>query len=383
MRKWKLHIPRAVLEVKLPQEVFKTPKAMELVIAGLDGVWEDLNRRDRWIRGQILDWFSLEIAGTAGEIHFYVETAQKHISLVESLVYAQYPDAEVLEVEDYTALVPPDIPNKNWDLWGCDMRLQKENAYPLRTYLEFEETLEEKRHDTISSIAEACNTLRPHEHIWIQFVISPTETKGALREEGEKLIQKLMKRPEKKKEGSGLLDPLTLMSREIFRMVGLAGEEEEEKEERLLLPELTLSPGERLAVLGVETKISKVAFETMVRFVYFGRRDVYDKSNISSIFGYFEQFNTFNSNRIRLNSKTYTKRSHFFLRGLRYRFRQMRLFQWYKMRDTLPGKISPEFMLNAEELATMFHFPGQTVKAPIMPRVESKKVPPPPGLPIE
>ena len=381
-RKWKLHIPRTVLEVKIPQEVFKTPKAMEYVIAGFDGVWEQLNRRDRWIRGQILDWFSLEIVGTAGEIHFYIEAPTKHVHLVESLIYSQYPDAEVLEVEDYTQFVPPDIPNKDWELWGCDLRFQKENPYPLRRYLEFEEMVEERRLDPIASIAEACNKLRRNEHIWIQFIISPTDDRGALREEGEKLVQKLMKRPEKQQE-SGLMGPLTLMGQELAGMFGLAAEKKDEKPELPTWPELTLSPGERDVLKAIEEKINKTAFETMIRFVYFARKDVYDKSNISAIFGYFEQFNTFNANRIRLNSRTYTKRSHFMFRNLRYRFRQMRLFQWYKMRDTLPGTISPEFLLNAEELATMFHFPGQTVKAPTMPRVETRKAAPPAGLPIE
>ena len=41
------------------------------------------------------------------------------------------------------------------------------------------------------------------------------------------------------------------------------------------------------------------------------------------------------------------------------------------------------FILNTEELATIFHLPGLEVKAPLFPRVEAKKGQPPAGLAIE
>ena len=381
MKKYLPSLTFALLEIKLPQEVLKTPKAMEYVIVTLNGVWEDLNRRDRWLRGELLPFFSLEIAGTAGEIHFYINTERKYISLVESAVYSQYPDAEVLEVPDYTNAVPPDIPNKDWDLWGTDMRLQKENPYPLRTYIEFEEMVEERRLDPVASIAEAMNNLRVGEHIWIQFIITPSETMGALRKEGEAIVQKLMNRPAIKETGA-LASAAHVFSEQFMTLFGKQPEEEA-KADVLWSPEWNLSPGERATVQAVEMKTSKTAFLTMVRFLYIGKRDVFEKSSIAAIFAYFDHFNTFNFNRIRLNSKTYSKNSFFFFRGLRNRFRKFRLLQWYKWRSDLPGGISPLFFLNVEELATMFHFPGQIVQAPTMPRVETRKAPPPSGLPIE
>lgn len=380
----KVYVPKlrfALLEVKIPQEVLKTPKAMEYVLVALHGVWEDLNRRDRWLRGQFLPSFSLEIAGTAGEIHFYIQTQKKYISLVEAEVYSQYPDAEILEVEDYTNTVPPDIPNKDWDMWGTDMRLQRESPYPLRTYVDFEEMVEERRLDPVASIAEVMNKLRVGEHMWIQIIITPSEIMGELRKEGEKVIATLMKRTVKA-EKKGLYALASLFTEQMMILAGRPPEQEK-KEDLLFSPEWNLSPGERDVVKAVEMKTSKVSFLTMVRFLYIGRRDVFQKSNIAAIFAFFDQFNTFNLNRIRLNSKTYTKNSFFLFRGLRNRFRKARLLQWYKWRSDLPGNISPFFFLNVEELATLFHFPGQIVQAPTMPRVTTRKAPPPSGLPIE
>ena len=49
------------------------------------------------------------------------------------------------------------------------------------------------------------------------------------------------------------------------------------------------------------------------------------------------------------------------------------------------GKIDKgRFVLDTEELATLFHFPGKTVApASFMPRIEAKKGEAPPGLPME
>ena len=40
------------------------------------------------------------------------------------------------------------------------------------------------------------------------------------------------------------------------------------------------------------------------------------------------------------------------------------------------------FVLNTEELATMWHFPGQILKVPTLERIESKEASPPPNLPM-
>ena len=40
------------------------------------------------------------------------------------------------------------------------------------------------------------------------------------------------------------------------------------------------------------------------------------------------------------------------------------------------------YVLNVEELATLFHFPTFEVTAPVAPRVEAKRGKPPSGLPI-
>lgn len=380
-RRFILRLKWTLLEVKLPQDVLKTPKAMEYVFAGLHGSWDDLNLRDIWLRGEVLPSFSFEIAGTGGEVHFYILTQTKFRSFVESQVYSQYPDAEIEEAEDYTNLVPPDIPNKNWDLWGTDLAPVRPEAYPLRSYIEFEEMVEERRLDSMASISEILNKLRVGEHIWIQIVITPPSHLDVLRKKGEAVLAKLLKRKVEEKKGA-VKGSAEALGEQLMRLAGIPAKEEE-KRDTLFSPEWNLSPGEREIIKAIELKTSKLSYETMIRFIYIGRKDVFSKVNVAALFGFFRQFNTFNLNSLKPNKNTFPKKSFIYFRKIRTHFRKMRLLQWYKWRTGLPGGISPTFLLNVEELATIFHFPGQIVKAPIMPRVQTRKGPPPVGLPME
>lgn len=386
-RRYILSLKWTLLEIHLPQEVFKTPKAMEYVFAGLHGVWDELKWRDIWIKGEVLPSFSLELVGTEGEVHFYILTQTKLKEFTRENIYAQYPDAEIEEVEDYTRRLPLDIPSKKWDLWGTDLKLAKENPFPIRRYMEFEEIEEERRLDPIAQIAEVMNGLRKDEHMWIQFMVQPATGMDQLKKEADKLVTKLMKREVKKEEGlfeTSIKGLQTEMGGMVGTMLGLPQVPAEKKQpERMFPPEFMLSPGEREIVKAVEEKSSKLAYEVTARFMYIARSDVFNKANIPALFGFFRHFNTFNLNSFVPNSKTLPKRSFVLFAKTRTHFRKMRLFVWYKMRSQLPGNITPPFLLNVEELASVFHFPGQTVKAPVMPRVQIRKPSPPPGLPVE
>jgi len=65
-----------------------------------------------------------------------------------------------------------------------------------------------------------------------------------------------------------------------------------------------------------------------------------------------------------------------FKKSREYR-KKMFLFRNYATRK----KPLKEFVLNIEELATIYHFPDVGVRAPLLPRVEAKKGEPPVGLP--
>ncbi len=93
-----------MLEIKIPKTINKTPLAMEIVLQTLltkaPGNWYD-----KYWKGKIKEWSSLEMVSFEGHIKFFIRTTSSLKNLVETQLYGQYPDIEIFEVPDYTLYV--------------------------------------------------------------------------------------------------------------------------------------------------------------------------------------------------------------------------------------------------------------------------------------
>ncbi len=379
---------RILLEIKIPKEVLKPIRAMETVMAGF---WQSLyappNWWEKWIDGQVLLSYQFETVSIGGEPHFYIRTVERMRDMVEANIYSQYPEAEISLVDDYTKYVPQDIPNKDWDMWGSDYVLLKPDPYPILTYKKFEteqEPLEEKRVDPIAGLLESMAKMKPGEQLWVQICATPI-SEGYVKPflaEGKALRDKLAKRPEPPKQKSIIQEAAQIL------ITGKVEEKEEVKE--IMPPEMKLTPGEKEIVLAVEEKVSKPSFETNIRFIYLGKRDVFFKPNFRLGFNFFAYFFTNNCNALVPWGKTITKIKQnwydwFWFFGRRLFLRKRKLIRNYRDRFTplfpLPGGT---FILNIEEMASLFHFPSEAVApTPTVSRVEAKRGGPPVGLPVE
>lgn len=376
-----------MLEIKMPREVERPFKAMEQVFAGWWMLYDPPDWWEKWFEGKYQLSMFIEIVSLGGEIHFYLRIPEAVRNLVESSLYAQYPDVEVVDAQDYTKLVPPDIPNEVWDLWGCDYQLLKEDVYPIKTYTQFfEESVaipEEKRVDPLPALLEGMSKLKPGENAWIQIRLVPvTNADNNFKDRAKKIVNEMLKRPKPK--------PPKPILREAGEILIYGVKPEEKKEEPLIPPEMRLSPGEREVVAAIERKVSKPMFECWIRFIIMGKKGIFYKPNLKNILGFFANFNTENLNGFKPWPKSITKVKKYermFLNILFYDsllyIKKRRIFRAYVERTTYryprPGKL---FCLNTEELATIFHCVGrELVPAPVIQRVESKKAEPPPNLP--
>ena len=394
---WMFGQKKVLLEIKMPKEVLKPLRAMEQVFSALWGnVFDPADRWEQWVEGKTLDSLQLEMASLGGEPHLFVRCTEGRRNAIEASIYSQYPDAEISIVEDYTKYVPRDIPNKDWDAWGTDYELVKPDVYPLKTYAKFfeekTEAKEEKRIDPLSTLLEGMGKLGPGEQLWIQIAATPIISSKKEEEGGYDFVKagrviadKLAKRPEKTKQKSIFLEAGE-------KLVLGTMEEEEKKEEPLIPPEMKLTPGEKEILSGVEGKIAQRCFNCYIRFIYLAKREVYFGGAKAIPFGFFNQFATENLNAPKPCPQTLTKikKSLFFfplnlVRERRLFIKKRRLFFRYINRFLpLFPKRGGTFILNTEELATLFHFPGWTVApAPFVSRVESKRGEAPPGLPME
>lgn len=381
---WATHTYKMMmLEIKPPPDVLKTPKAMEMMLAGLHGAWGTLKERDYWIWGKRQPRFNLEFTGTNGRMHFYIRTQRKYRNFIEAHVYAQYPDAEISEVEDYTEQLPPDMPNKEWDVWGTEMKLDNNQAYPIRTYEYFEDMDEDRRIDPLSAFAEIVSKLGEGEHMWVQIIIQPILSNEWVPE-AKQLLDKLLGRgtgPASEKSFFEHIAEMTWKGTRVLTHAEVPVWDEVKKEDNQF-GALRLSRHEQDIVAAVANKMSKPGFRTLIRTMYIARRDVYDGTVIGAVQGAFKQFTDQNLNGLRLVSDTKPSNHLIVLREMRNhrrRLRQLRLYKWRAYND-LWGNLG--YTMNTEEIATLFHFPGKVIHAPSFPRVESKRGEPPAGLPF-
>ena len=381
--KFKSEIEWDIFEIRIPREIEKGPKAMDQFFAGL---WTLFNIpsgwKEKYINGEVTRWYSFEIVGSGGRVHFFARVPKKLRHLVESMLYAHYPDIEIVDSSDYISEVPNSfekMAEAGYDLSGVELNLKNPAPNPINTYMIFEEKGGEERIiDPISVILETLSRLRPEEKAWIQLVIRPVIPEW--QKEGEKLMgeikEKLAPRPKPGPSGTPSFS-FSLMT-----------------------------PAEEEKLKMISKKISKQGFEVIVRTVYIAPKDIFDRNLRRSLTGYFNQYSS-NLNYFTFNASTFTKadwykwpfvfpgrramaRKDKFLRRYTQRYMPEQTFSGRLSDSDRPGFFSSLFnkkssisILNTEELATLYHPPTNVVlTAPTLDRIESKKVSPPGYIPF-
>lgn len=380
---WAIKIKKVVLEVIPPSDIEKSPKIMEQVFNGLH-TWAGPNKFETycgWKPGQ--DKYSFEIVSTEGRLHFYIKCPAASRNNVESQIYAQYPDAEIYEVEDYVFNVPRNLPNPDWDLWGSSLKLVHRDELPIRTYNKFVEDITGKMIDPLASMTEVLSSLGAGQHGWFQIVASPL-LETIWHPPSYEYIQELCgkKKITKKKSFFNYLGEIGVIPGNVLRGLmaqDLAGPAESSEETTEEFNINRLSPDEQDKVKAIYENISKPGFKTTMRYIYMGRKESFNKAQgVAGVMGAIKQFSDTNLNALMPDPKSKTFANYYYT-DYRMSYRQRRILQDYRDRSFATGK----FVFNTEELATIFHFPDMSVKAPNLVRIEAKKGEAPLNLPIE
>ena len=366
------------LEIKVSRDIEKSPKSMEQIFSGLHGIITKIKFLDKYWKGKVQEWFSFEIAGIDGAVYFFVRTPEQFRTLIEAQIHAQYPDAEISEVLDYAGPIAKKTPSKTYDINGAELILEKDDFYPIRTYPFFEEKEEERRVDPMASFLEILSKLKDGENIFIEYLMKPTVEKE-WKERGTEAVNKLVgKKIEKKKKWhEEIFGGLDEFIRNLFFAIAIWPEWGKATKEEIKSAIANLSPGEKLIAEAIENKISKLAFRVCIRFAYIARSDIFNRANMAAVSGAFKQFNTVNLNAFKSNGEAGTSADPPFKKRKEF-FRKLRFIERYANR-AWPKK---DFILNIEELATIYHYPILIVETPTMRRVEAKKAEPPVSLPI-
>ncbi|QQG46178.1 MAG: hypothetical protein HYY55_04460 [Candidatus Niyogibacteria bacterium] len=369
-----------LLEILIPREVRKSPKAMEQIFSQIYSLRNSAeNWSEKYVEGEVTAWWSFEIASFGGEIHLFIRTLAKYKNIIESNIYSVYNDAEVVESADYVDRLPAkttDIYKMGMDLFGLELALGREDAYPIKTYPEFENMEEERSLDPLSNLIEVLSKIKKEEQLWLQLVVRPVDPAGDYQKKGRKLVKEMKEKTVGKAKVIGSDKDTVMISR---------------------------TPGEIEVIETVEKNLAKAAFETVIRYIYLSPRSIFNRNlPYRGVRGAFAQYSTQNMNYFIPNIPTRTMvwwgKPPFLFPKKREEARKQRILQSYRNRalpeEMLIGKIfnsqifyfdkkSRISVFNTESLATLFHLPSFLVlTAPFIKRVEAKRLGPPAGLQI-
>lgn len=373
-----------LLELKLPPDVTLSPRAMELAFNQLYSTGGETTFVDRFFTGKVRLWYSFELVSLGGEVHFYVWTWKMNKSNIENAFYTFFPTIEVVEVDDYALRFTYD---SNKDIcFATDWKLAParalkghsggENAFPLRSYIDFEldkDPKEEFKVDPLSIIFEYLSSVKPNEQLWIQFLVRGHGNEfvktGPLKYEAKwDFINKeavadirtdALRRP-----GVTYADPLKPLPEEMLNM-----------------PNPTWRQVEMIRT--IERHYMKRPFDFMARGIYISNAKDFHAPTLSGLRLLWVPFrNQWMSDLAPtrwLNSFDYPWEDY---KKIRTNLFIRRFLDAYRRRSAFyPPWRTPHNIVTAETLATLYHFPSRGVGAPGLRRMPSTKAEPPSNLP--
>ncbi|MDP2709063.1 MAG: hypothetical protein Q8O93_03395 [bacterium] len=381
-----------LLAIDVPRNNAQTPMAVENIFSYLAGAHSTKDLFEKWWLGEWQLYFSFEIASIEGYIQFLIWSPEKYRNLIEAAVYSQYPDAEITEVEDYTAGFPTQYPDDEYDIFGSEFILVKNSVYPIKTYKHFEHQMgepETQYKDPLAALMDLMGSMKKGEQLWYQILIIPTGVEWA--EQGEVEIKKIIgEKPVASKNLAdifidGIIGLLGAISEMIYSLWGEIEEKKaEEKEPQFRM--MNLKPQQKKQVEEIQEKIGKLGFQVKIRYVYLAKREVMNRNKVAyGMTGYMKQYNFNDLNSYKpdtgdggtMTNVTYDR----IFGNLRVNARKNKLMAAYRFRSDARGRLP--HVLNIEELASIWHFPLEaSVKAPLIQKAPGRKAEPPSGLPI-
>lgn len=379
--KFYLNQGRSTLRIKLPQEIFKSPEAMEFVIAQIHNTANPDNLMQTYLDGKRPLSTSFEIVSIGGEIRFYINCQTKKTkNAVEANLYAQYPGIEVTEEPvDYTAGVPLDFAKLGYNVFSVHMRKKKEQEFPIRTYIDYgmdKLPKEELKVDPMTPMLDVMANIAPHESLFVQFIClsyrPPSFKNGQLRiGEGpswtkgvDEKINEIMQR-----------DPESKLSKHKFNP-----EDEESAGGNPLM-----TAGERDKVAAMERNADKYAYNVGIRWIYVNKRGQFNGDLMNPMIRVFSQYDLINRNSLGVAWRTDFDYKDIIPGGKKHELAQLKRqeLKEYKLRKYFPKGTADDYKIfTAEELATMFHLPGKVAFTPTLERIPSTRAEAPPNLPI-
>ena len=329
--------PADLLILEIPKTNDKKELAAEQMFASLHGILRDAAELKQ--NGGVQEHLSFEFASVNGQIRFYVWVPKNLRSFVEGQVYSQYPTVQIRQAdEDYTT--------HEYDhpvVHTADITLTDNEVLPIKTFQSFE----------VDPLAGITGTLAKLEstgdEMWVQILVRPIADDW--HKETEKWVTAVR---------NGASEMSIKYIGWLPQLLEMLWRPPEPGEKSVTIKEL--SDRDKTRISEAETKATKLGYKVKIRVAYLGHNQETARQQMQAIVGTFKQFNSTNLNGFKMSTTSFNKES-----ILPYRQRQF-------------GRGG--FILNIEELASVFHLPHTNVETPNIVWASSKTAEPPAKLPV-
>jgi len=327
------------------QQMREEISCAEIIFASIGGL-----RAQRgwavWLWGRD-DHFSFEIVANSSTIAFYVVAPRRAARYLEQQINAHYPSAVLEEVADYNIFTAQGA------ITVGSLKTTKHYALPLKTY-------NQQEVDLMNSQLNVMSKLSLGESLAIQYTVRSAygSWHGA--------VKKIVQLAYKKKSVSAALKTSFWSSLGDFWSDAFSSNKTKKEEEVTKQAEKRLTAMEEEMLKLMEQKNSKAGLDVNLRLVACannqGRADslLSDLANAMSQYNYYEYGNSFQSKPRRKPAK--------------------KLIQQFIYRR-FDEKSS--FLLNTEELASLYHFPLRNAETPNILWLTAKQASAPSEIPSE
>jgi len=299
-----------------------------------------------WLWGRD-DHFSFEIVANSSIIAFYVVAPRRMARYLEQQINAHYPDAVLEEVIDYNMFTAQGA------IAIGSLKTTKHYALPLKTY-------NQEEVDLMNSQLNVMSKLSPGESLAIQYTVRSAygSWHGA--------VKKIVQLAYKKKSVSAALQTSIWSSIADFWSDAFSSNKAKKEEAAAKQAEKRLTAMEEEMLKLMEQKNSKAGLDVNLRLVACGNNQgradalLSDLANAMSQYNYYEYGNSFQAKPRRKPVKNLIKQ---FI---------------YRRFDE-----KSKFLLNTEELASLYHFPLRNAETPNILWLSAKQASAPSDVPTE
>lgn len=297
-----------------------------------------------WLMGRE-DEISFEIVAKDGLIHFFIAVPRYLREYIEQQLNAQYPDAQVLEVEDYNIFKPRGI------ILGSYLIFSRENFYPIKTYTKLQT-------EPLNALTNALSRVEEGDGAAVQYVVR--SARPGWRKKGVAIAGQLQQGKRMSDIQGGAFKGLgkTVASTVKTTPKSQTAPQPATEPHRL-------SAMEEEMIRGLEEKASKAGLSVNVRVLVSASDVPKAQMYLNNILNAFSQYNIYQYGN---SFKKYIPTT---------RKRLIRDFIYRGFND------KKKIILNTEEMASLYHIPGPWIETPNIHWMEARKAAPPVNLPKE